>query len=68
MERIKLGMIAVAPIVAATAGLLLLASATMVFVNSRGFGYDFVAYDAAARRIVEGTPLYLANTAELYRQ
>ena len=68
MERIKLGMIAVAPIVAATVGLLLLASATMVFVNSRGFGYDFVAYDAAARRIVQGTPLYLANTAELYRQ
>lgn len=68
MERIKLGAIAVAPIVAAAVGVLLLASAAMVFVNSRGFGYDFVAYDAAARRIVQGAPLYLANTAELYRQ
>ncbi|MBA3236308.1 MAG: DUF2029 domain-containing protein, partial [Chloroflexi bacterium] len=63
-----LGSMAVIPLVAATLGLALLIVAAVLFANSRGFGYDFVAYDAAARRIAAGAPLYLADTAERYRQ
>ncbi len=68
MERHKPGSLAVIPLVAALLGLALLIVAAVLFVNSRGFGYDFVAYDAAARRIAEGVSLYFADTAERYRR
>lgn len=40
--------------------------ASLTFIGSRGYGYDFAAYDAAARRIVEGAALYLPDTAQRY--
>jgi hypothetical protein len=52
---------------AATLGLVVLGLAAVAFVNSHGFGYDFRAYDAAARRIAEGGPLYLPGSVEMYR-
>jgi hypothetical protein len=55
-----------APIALALAGAAILTLAVAIFVNSRGFGYDYVAYDAAARRIAAGLPLYLPGTAEAY--
>ena len=68
MERLKPREFGVAPRVLAALGVVLLASVAMVYVFGRGFGYDFAAYDDAARRIVHGESLYLSNTAELYRQ
>ena len=59
---------ATAPVVIASFGLIVLALAMIVFVNSSGFGYDFRAYDDAARRIVAGQPVYLAGTTEAYRE
>ena len=40
--------------------------AAAVFSGSRGSGYDFHAYDEAARRIADGTPLYPADTVTRY--
>lgn len=56
-----------APVVVALFGLIVLALAVLVFVNSSGFGYDFRAYDEAARRVAAGEPLYLAGSVEAYR-
>lgn len=50
----------------ALAGTAILAVASVSFQGSRGYGYDFAAYDAAARRIVDGLPLYLPDTAQRY--
>lgn len=50
----------------AVAGMAVLSAASISFLGSRGYGYDFAAYDAAARRIVDGLPLYLADTAQRY--
>lgn len=55
-----------APFVLAAVGLLVLVLACTFFVNSEGFGYDYLAYDGAARRIAAGEPLYLPRTAEAY--
>jgi hypothetical protein len=38
-----------------------------VFVESDGFGYDFRAYDDAARRLASGAPIYLPGTVEAYQ-
>jgi hypothetical protein len=54
-------------VLVATLGLIVLALAVQVFVNSVGFGYDYRAYDAAARRIASGDPIYLAGTIDAYR-
>jgi hypothetical protein len=56
-----------APVIVAALGLVVLALAALVFVSSSGFGYDFRAYDAAARRIAGGDALYLPGTIEAYR-
>jgi glycosyl transferase family 87 len=61
-ERVVAG----APFAAAVVGAVLLLMAVVIFVNSRGFGYDYVAYDAAARRIATGNALYVPGTAEAY--
>jgi hypothetical protein len=50
------------PFVLAATGLLVLIIATTFFVNSEGFGYDFLAYERAARRIALGESPYLPNT------
>jgi hypothetical protein len=55
-----------APIVGALLGALILGSAMVVFVGSRGYGYDYLAYDAAARRVVADEALYLPDTVERY--
>jgi glycosyl transferase family 87 len=56
-----------APALLAAFGLLVLAIAIPVFVNSRGFGYDYGAYDAAARRIAVGESPYVPGTVDAYR-
>jgi hypothetical protein len=56
-----------APVLVASLGLAVLGLAVFVFVNSSGFGYDFRAYDAAARRVAGGEPLYLSGSVEDYR-
>lgn len=53
-------------LVAVAFGAVVLSLAIVVFIGSSGFGYDYAAYDAAARRIVAGQPLYLADTAARY--
>src|SRR4051812_47125065 len=58
--------IAGAPFASAAVGAVLLSMAVVIFVNSRGFGYDYAAYDAAARRIASGLALYLPGTADAY--
>lgn len=50
----------------AGAGIAVLVVASISFQGSRGYGYDFAAYDSAARRLVSGMPLYLADTAQRY--
>lgn len=50
----------------ALAGVGVLVVASITFMGSRGYGYDFAAYDAAARRIVDGAALYLPDTAQRY--
>ena len=46
----------------ALVGAVVLVAAIVVFQGSRGSGYDFAAYDAAARRLAAGQPLYQAQT------
>lgn len=67
METLTGGARVWAPAVAASLGLVVLGLAAVVFVNSNGFGYDFRAYDAAARRVAEGGPLYVPGSVEAYR-
>lgn len=50
----------------AVAGVAVLVIASISFQGSRGYGYDFAAYEAAARRITDGSPLYLPDTAQRY--
>ena len=52
-------------LLAALAAAVLVVSAVL-FISSSGFGYDFLAYDAAARRLAAGAPLYPPGTAEAY--
>lgn len=51
----------------AVLGLVVISVAWTVFAQSTGYGYDYRAYDAAARRIAAGDPLYLAGTVDAYR-
>jgi hypothetical protein len=57
-----------APFVVAVIGLVVLGLATTFFVNSQGFGYDYLAYDSAARRVAAGAPLYLPGTVAAYAE
>lgn len=66
MDRVGARVLAVASFAAAALGALILALAVMVFIGSRGFGYDFAAYDEAARRITAGASVYLPDTAARY--
>jgi hypothetical protein len=68
MERPGRHVAAVLPIVGATLGAILLAVAGLSLVDSRGFAYDFGAYDSAARRVAAGEPLYPADTAKAYAE
>ncbi len=53
-------------LVVAVLGAGVLALACVAFPSSEGFGYDFRAYDSAARRLLDGLPIYLPDTAEAY--
>jgi hypothetical protein len=66
MGTMRERVVAAAPFAAAVVAAVLLLMAVVIFVNSRGFGYDYVAYDAAARRIASGLALYVPGTAEAY--
>jgi hypothetical protein len=66
MDRPRRRALEVAAPVAAVLGAMLLVVALGIFIGSAGFGYDFAAYDGAARRILAGNALYLPNTAQLY--
>jgi hypothetical protein len=57
---------ALAPVVLASIGLVSLGLGIVSFINSEGLGYDFRAYDDAARRIASGAPLYLPGTVDAY--
>lgn len=52
--------------VLAGSGAIVLVLASLSFLGSSGFAYDFQAYDLAARRIGVGEPLYPPGTAEAY--
>jgi hypothetical protein len=54
------------PFMLGAAGLAAIAVAIPIFIGSPGFGYDYTAYDAAARRLASGAPLYPPGTAESY--
>jgi len=54
------------PFVLGAAGIIAILVAIPIFIGSPGFGYDFAAYDAAARRLAGGAPLYPPGTAEAY--
>ena len=66
MGTMRERVIAGAPFASAVVGAVLLLMAVVIFLNSRGFGYDYAAYDAAARRIAAGIALYVPGTAEAY--
>ena len=56
----------VAPFAFAGLGLAVILFASMQFIGSEGFSFDFRAYDLAARRIAAGDPLYLVDTVDRY--
>jgi hypothetical protein len=55
-----------APFAFAGLGLAVILFASLSFIGSEGFAFDFRAYDQAARRIASGQPLYLVDTVERY--
>jgi hypothetical protein len=55
-----------APFAFAGLGLAVILFASLSFIGSEGFAFDFRAYDEAARRIASGQPLYLVDTVERY--
>ena len=54
------------PLLLGAAGVVAILLAVPIFIGSAGFGYDFAAYDLAARRLASGEPLYPPGTAEAY--
>ena len=55
-----------APFAFAGLGLAVILFASLSFIGSEGFAFDFRAYDEAARRIASGQPLYLVDTVQRY--
>lgn len=54
------------PWLLAALGVAIFVAASFLFIGSPGFGYDYLAYDSAARRLAEGGLLYPPGTAEAY--
>lgn len=54
------------PWLLAAVGVAVLLVSAFMFIGSTGFGYDYMAYDAAARRLAAGLPLYPPGTASAY--
>jgi len=55
-----------APFILAAAGIGILLLVAATFIGSSGFGYDYEAYDLAARRLAGGGALYPPGLAEAY--
>lgn len=71
MSRLELYVAAArtsAPLAVAALGILILGLASTMLIGSEGFGYDYLAYDAAARRVGAGEPLYLPGTVQAYAE
>ncbi|MBI2781888.1 MAG: DUF2029 domain-containing protein [Chloroflexi bacterium] len=66
MANTRAALTRLAPVLLVAFGLVMLLLATRSFVGSSGFAYDYQAYDAAARRLAAGQPLYPPGTAEAY--
>ena len=66
MANSRAALTRLAPIVLGAFGLVMLLLAARSFIGSAGFGYDFDAYYAAARRLATGEPLYPPGLAEAY--
>jgi len=62
--RLRLVTPDLAGLVLAVVGASVLLGALIAFQGSRGSAYDFAAYDAAARRLAAGLPLYQAVTQQ----
>lgn len=66
MANTRAALIRLAPVLFIAIGLVMLLLATRSFVGSSGFAYDYQAYDAAARRLAAGQPLYPPGTSAAY--
>src|SRR5688500_4674884 len=66
MANTRRALARLAPVVLSAFGLVILLLVARSFVGSSGFGYDYEAYDAAARRIAAGQPLNPPGIAEAY--
>jgi hypothetical protein len=55
-----------APWLLAALGVAVLVTSAFLFIGSTGFGYDYLAYDAAARRLAVGESLYPPGIAAAY--
>jgi hypothetical protein len=66
MANTRRALARMAPVALSAFGLVILLLVARSFVGSSGFGYDFEAYDTAARRIAAGQPLYPPGIAEAY--
>jgi hypothetical protein len=66
MAKTGLALHRIAPLVIGALAIAILLLVARSFVGSGGFAYDYQAYDAAARRIATGQPLYPPGVAEAY--
>lgn len=66
MANTRAALVRLAPVMLGAFGLVMLLLAARSFVASDGFAYDYLAYDAASRRLASGLPLYPPGLAEAY--
>ncbi|HEX8025827.1 MAG TPA: glycosyltransferase 87 family protein, partial [Candidatus Limnocylindrales bacterium] len=65
-DRARQALLGIAPYALGAVGIALLVFAASTFPSTSGFGYDYAAYDGAARRVAMGEPLYLPGSVEAY--
>jgi hypothetical protein len=65
-RRYAAALVRLTPWLLAALGLAVLVASAFAFVGSTGFGYDYLAYDGAARRLAAGAALYPPGTAGAY--
>jgi len=65
-DRGRRALLGLAPYALGAVGIALLVFAASTFPSTSGFGYDYAAYDGAARRVAMGEPLYLPGSVEAY--
>src|SRR5262245_27606169 len=66
MANTRAALARLAPLVLGVFGVVMLLLVARSFIGSGGFGYDYTAYDAAARRVAAGQPLYPPGLADSY--